>query len=75
MKDIPFSERDIARFKELAQTDAGKELLRYLQKNQGSALQSALQGAETGDYTQAKQLARSLLSSPEARALLRQLGR
>lgn len=58
----------------LAQSDAGKQLLALLKKENGAALQQAMDQASTGDYEQVKKTMTSLLASPEAQALLRQLG-
>ena len=75
MPELPFSKEDMAEIRRLAGTPAGKQLISYLQKHQGPALKAAVQQAGAGNYDQAKQLARALLSSPEARELLKQLGR
>lgn len=58
----------------LAQSDAGKQLLALLQKENGAALQQAMDQAATGDYEQVKKTMSSLLASAEAQALIQQLG-
>ena len=58
----------------LAQSPAGQQLFSLLQQNGGTELQDALAKASMGDYAQAKQALSSLLSSPEAQELIRQLG-
>ena len=58
----------------LASTPAGQQLLALLQKNNGPELQSAMNQAAAGNYEQAKRALSSLLSDPEARKLLEQLG-
>ena len=75
MSDLPFSQKDLDQLRRIANTDAGRQLIRYLQETQGDTLKEAIREACSGNYTQAKKLAKSLLSSPEARELLRQLGR
>ncbi len=59
----------------LAQTPAGQQLIALLQKNGGADLQQAMAKAAAGDYEQAKNAISAALSSPEAQALLNQLGR
>lgn len=58
----------------LAQSDAGKQLYALLQQTQGEQLQNAMDQAAAGDYDQVKKTMSTLLSSPEAKALLKQLG-
>lgn len=59
--------------KRLAQTEAGQKLLSLLQTQNAPQLQTAMQQASAGDYNQLKQTLSSLMASPEARALLKQL--
>ena len=75
MSELPLSGKDMAKLMALAGSPAGKQLLAHLRATQGPALQSAMDQAAAGNYEAAKQLARGMLSSPEVRALLRQLGR
>lgn len=58
----------------LAQSPAGQQLLALLQRDGGAELRSAMTKAASGDYEQAKQALSPLLASPEAQALLKQLG-
>lgn len=58
----------------LAQSPAGRQLMALLQQNGGDELQTAMAKAASGDYSMAKQALSGLLSSPEAQALLKQLG-
>lgn len=69
--DQSFSMQEAMR---LAQSDAGKQLLSLLQKTQGDKLQEAMDQAAAGDYEQVKKTMSSLLSSPEAQALVKKLG-
>lgn len=59
----------------LAQSPAGQQLLALMHQQGGTEIQDAMNLAAAGDYTKAKQALSSLLDSPEARALLQQLGR
>jgi len=59
--------------KRLAQTEAGQKLLSLLQTQNAPQFQTAMQQASAGDYSQLKQTLSSLMASPEARALLKQL--
>ena len=58
----------------LAKSPAGQQLLALLRQSDPGTLQQAVQQASNGDYTQAKASLQDILSSPEARALLRELG-
>ncbi len=59
---------------QLAQTAEGQQLLNLLQSTGGSELQTAMDKAAAGDYAAAKQALSGILSNPEARKLLRQMG-
>ena len=59
--------------KRLAQTDAGQKLISMLQAQNSPQLQAAMQQASTGNYEQLKKTLGTLMASPEARALLKQL--
>ncbi len=67
-----FSMQDAMR---LAQSDTGRQLLTLLQAQNGGSLQTAMDQAAAGNYEELKKTMAVLLSSPEARALLGQLGR
>lgn len=69
MQQIP----DMSELLKLAQSPAGQQLLSMLQQAGGSDLQNAITQAAAGDYTKAKKTLSSLLSSPEAQALLKQM--
>lgn len=56
-----------------AASPAGKKLIDLLQQQGGADLQKAVEKAAKGDPSQAKSALSSLLSSPEAQALLKQL--
>lgn len=59
----------------LAATPKGQQLLKQLQEQHGTLLQSAIQQAQSGDYEQMKIMLSGLLQSPEGKALLDQLRR
>lgn len=58
----------------LAKSPAGQQLLAMLQRSDTGELQKAMDQAAAGDYSQAKETMSSLLSSPEIKKLLEQLG-
>ena len=60
--------------KRLAQTPEGKQLMQLLQRSDSGQLQQAMEKASAGDYREAGSILKSLLSSPEAQQLMRQLG-
>jgi len=64
---------DMSQLLQLAQSPAGQQLLALLQKKGGVALQSAVAQASQGNYDQAKQMLSSLLATPEAQKLLKQM--
>lgn len=64
---------DMTYLLKLARSPAGQQLLSLLQSSGGSELQSAVSQASSGNYDQAKNTLSSLLSTPEAQALLKQL--
>lgn len=60
--------------KRLAQSPAGQQLIALLQQNDTGQIGLAMQKAADGDYTQASQILSSLMTNPETRRLLSQLG-
>lgn len=60
--------------KRIAQSEAGQKLIAMLQQANGNQLQDAMQQASAGNYDQVKQTLSTLMSSPEAQALLKELG-
>ena len=59
---------------QLAQTTDGQQLMKLLQSMGGAELQAAMDRAAAGDYTAAKKALSCILSNPEARRLLQQMG-
>lgn len=64
---------DLSQLKKMAQSSAGQQLISLLQHSGGNTLQEAVTKASAGDYAQAKAVLSSLLNTPEAQALLKQL--
>lgn len=58
----------------LAKSPAGQQLLAMLQRSDSGKVQQAADLAAAGQYNQAAQALQSVLSSPEAQALIKQLG-
>lgn len=69
MENIP----DMSELLRLARSPAGQQLLALVQSTGGSALESAIAQAASGNYHEAKNVLTPLLSSPQAKALLKQL--
>ena len=70
-KSQDFSMKDAQR---LAGTTEGQKLMQLLQQQDAGQLQKVMDAAGSGNYQEAGKLLSSLLSSPEARQLIRQLG-
>ena len=60
--------------KRLARTPEGQQLMHMLQQGDQDRLQTAMAEAASGNYKAAGDILGSLLSSPEAQKLIRQLG-
>ena len=65
---------DLNRLVQLAQTEAGQQLLAILRRGGGSQLSAAMEQASQGNYAAAQELLSKSLSTPEAQALIRKLG-
>ena len=59
----------------LAKTPAGQQLLAMLQRADAEKIRQVMDQASAGDMDQAKKSISALLDTPEAKALLAQLGR
>lgn len=70
-KSQDFSMEDIMR---AAQSPAGQQLIALLKKSDNGELEQAAQQAKTGNYAEAAEALRSMLSSSQAQALLKELG-
>ena len=58
----------------LAKTPEGQKLMRLLQEKDSAKLEKAMADASAGNFKDAGKTLSSLLSSPEIRQLIRQLG-
>lgn len=58
----------------MAQSPAGQQLMRILQQSGGESLESAMNQAASGDYSEAKKVLNQLLMDPQTRKLLEQMG-
>ena len=70
-KNQDFSMEEVMR---LAKSPAGQQLFAMLKAQDNAKLEQAAAQAKTGDYSQASQTLRAMLSSPEAQKLLKELG-
>ena len=70
-KSQDFSMEDIMR---IAQSSAGQQLIAMLKQNDNAKLEQAVAQAKGGDYAQASQILRTMLSSSQAQNLLKELG-
>ena len=64
----------IEKAKRLAESPEGQQLMALLQQGDSTQLQKAIAQANAGNYKEAGNLLQTLLSSPEARKLIQQLG-
>ena len=58
----------------VAKSPAGQQLLSMLQQSESGKLQQVVDQASAGNYSQASKILDALLSSPDAKKLLQQLG-
>ena len=70
-KNQDFSMEEIMR---LAKSPAGQQLIAMLKQRDNTKLEQAVTQAKSGDYSQATQTLKTMLSSPEAQRLLKELG-
>ena len=71
MQNMP----DYSEILRFAQSAEGKKLIAMLQKSSPTELGLAVDAAKAGDYAAARSALSGLINSPEAQALLDQLGR
>lgn len=64
----------IKKAQQLAQTREGQQLMHLLQQKDAAQLQKAMEAASTGNYKEAGAILNTLLSSPDAQKLIRQMG-
>ena len=70
-KSQDFSMEEVMR---IAKSPAGQQLIALLQQKDSVALAEATAQAKSGNYAQAGQTLRTMLSSPEAQKLMKELG-
>ena len=58
----------------MASSPAGQQLLQMLKQSGGQELDQAMLQASAGDYRAAKTMLQSLMRSPQAQALFKQMG-
>ena len=58
----------------LAQSEAGRQLMKMLQNTDSAAVQQAMSGAAAGNYDAVKKALAPMLRNPEILALLNQMG-
>lgn len=68
---MAFSQEEIRRAQEMANTEEGQQLLGRLQQEKGAEIQSAI---NSGDKEKLKSVLRSFLSDPEVQRLRNHLG-
>lgn len=73
MDRADFTQEQIQKARLLADTDAGQQLKKVLQRSDAQGLKQALEQAGRGDLTGAKQTLEAFLATAEAAALLKQL--
>lgn len=71
MQNMP----DFTDMMRMVQTPEGRKLMALLQNADTNVLNAAMASARSGDYNAAKEALSGILSTPEALALLKQLGR
>lgn len=64
----------VAKARQLAQTQEGKQLVQKLQQSGGRDVQHALDAAAAGDLELAKKLLSNLINSPQGQQLMEALG-
>jgi len=70
-KSQDFSMEEIMR---MAKSPAGQQLIAMLRQTDNTKLEQAISQAKVGDYSQAGQTLNSMLSTPEAQRLMKELG-
>lgn len=64
---------DLSELMRLAQSPAGQQLMALLRQRGGSALDTAVEKASSGDFESAKNTLSALLSTDDAKVLLKKL--
>lgn len=64
---------DYSQLLKIANSPAGQELIALVQKNADEQFQAAMQQAQAGDYSQAQSIISQILSTPEAKELMKKI--
>ena len=64
---------DLSELMKIAGSPAGQELIALIQKNKDEHFEEAMLQARSGDFSQAKEMLRQMLSSKEAQDLLKEI--
>ena len=64
---------DFSELMKIANSPAGQELISLVQKNRDEHFDRAMQQAQDGDYSQVQAMLSQILSTPEARDLIKKL--
>lgn len=64
---------DFSELMRIANSPAGQELISLVQKNKDEHFDEAMQQAQAGDFSQAKAMISQILSTQEARDLMRKI--
>lgn len=73
MEHADFTQEQIQKARLLADTDAGQQLRKLLQRSDAQGLKQAMEQAGKGDFSGAKRTLEAFLATAEAAALLKQL--
>ena len=75
MPKTPDAAMDMDRILQLAQTDAGRQLIAMFRSQAGAGLDSAMEQAAAGDYSWLQASVREFMATPQARELVNKLRR
>ena len=64
---------DLSELMKIASSPAGQELMALVQKNKDEHFDEAMVQAQSGDFSQAKEMLSQMLSSKEAQDLLKKI--
>lgn len=64
---------NLSELMKIAGSPAGQELMALIQEKKDAHFEEAMQQAQTGDFSQAKQVLSQMLSSKEAQELLKKI--
>ena len=72
--EVQYNEQAMKKAMQLAQSEQGQQLFNMLKSNHSDSLNQAMNHASRGDYSQAQKILSQLLTDPEAKKLINQLG-